>query len=137
MQDVMKGLNMREWFLCNRNLIIIESEIVPILLAQFLSLLFPTSHLLLKICDIFATCPCNQLHISIYYLRGGDMERQASGSDGGISTGSVIGENIVEVLLQPSVAQTSGGGSGASGGWRDDDDDEKDKKRNKTRRKGR
>ncbi len=67
----------------------------------------------------------------------GDVERQATGSDGGTSTGSGIGENIVEVLLQPSVAQTSGGGGGASGGWRDDDDDEKNKKRNKPRRKGR
>ena len=67
----------------------------------------------------------------------GDVERQATAPDGGASTGSGIGENIVEVLLQPSVAQTSGGGGGASGGWRDDDDDEKNKKRNKPRRKGR
>lgn len=67
----------------------------------------------------------------------GDVEQQATGSDGGASTGSGIGENIVEVLLQPSVAQTSDGGSGASGGWRDEDDDEKNKKRNKPRRKGR
>lgn len=67
----------------------------------------------------------------------GDVERQATGSDGGTSTGSGIGENIVEVLLQPSVAQTSGVGGGASGGWRDKDDDEKNKKRNKPRRKGR
>lgn len=67
----------------------------------------------------------------------GDVELQTTGSGGGTSTGSVIGENIVEVLLQPSVAPTSGGGGGASGGWRDDDDDEKNKKRNKPRRKGR
>ena len=66
-----------------------------------------------------------------------DVEQQVTGSDGGTSTGSGIGENLVEVLLQPSVAPISGGGSGASGGWRDDDDDEKNKKRNKPRRKGR
>ena len=66
-----------------------------------------------------------------------DVEQQATGSDGGTSTGSGIGENIVEVLLQPSVAPISGGGGGTSGGWRDDDDDEKNKKRNKTRKKGR
>lgn len=66
-----------------------------------------------------------------------DVEQQTTGTDGGSSTDSGIGENIVEVLLQPSVAPTSGGGGGTSGGWRDDDDDEKDKKRNKTRRKGR
>ena len=66
-----------------------------------------------------------------------DVEQQVTGSDGGTSTGSGIGENLVEVLLQPSVAPTSSGGSGASGGWRDDDDDEKNKKRNKPRRKGR
>jgi hypothetical protein len=67
----------------------------------------------------------------------GDAEQQTTGSDGGSSSGSGIGENIVEVLLQPSVAPTSGGGGGSSNGWRDDDDDEKNKKRNKTRRKGR
>ena len=67
----------------------------------------------------------------------GDVEQQATGSDGGTPTCSGIGENIVEVLLQPSVAQTSGGGGGSSGGWRDDEEDEKNKKRNKPRRKGR
>ena len=66
-----------------------------------------------------------------------DAEQQTTGTDGGTSTGSGIGENIVEVLLQPSVAPSSGGGGSPSNGWRDDDDDEKDKKRNKTRRKGR
>ena len=66
-----------------------------------------------------------------------EVEQQTIGTDGGSSSGSGIGENIVEVLLQPSVAPTSGGGGGSSNGWRDDDDDEKDKKRNKTRRKGR
>ena len=66
-----------------------------------------------------------------------DVEQQTISTDGGSSSGSGIGENIVEVLLQPSVAPTSGGGGGTSGGWRDDDDDEKNKKRNKTRKKGR
>ena len=66
-----------------------------------------------------------------------DVEQQTIGTDGGSSSGSGIGENIVEVLLQPSVAPSSGGGGGSSSGWRDDDDDEKNKKRNKTRRKGR
>ena len=67
----------------------------------------------------------------------GGAEQQATGTDGGSSSGSGIGENIVEVLLQPSVAPSSGGGGSPSGGWRDDDDDEKDKKQNRTRRKGR
>ena len=49
---------------------------------------------------------------------------------GGSSSGSRIGEAIVDVLLQPNVAPTpSGGGGGASGGWRDDDNDE-DKNKN-------
>ena len=67
----------------------------------------------------------------------GDVKQQTTDTDGGSSSGSGIGENIVEVLLQPSVAPTSGGGGGTSRGWRDDDDDEKNKKRNKTRKKGR
>ena len=66
-------------------------------------------------------------------------EQQTTGSDGGASSGSNIGEAIAEVLLQPNVAPTSGGGgSGASSGWRDDDDDDKKKKnKDRPRRKGR
>jgi len=66
-------------------------------------------------------------------------EQQTTGSDGGASSGSNIGEAIAEVLLQPNVAPTSGGGgSGASSGWRDDDDDdEKNKNKYRPRRKGR
>ena len=69
----------------------------------------------------------------------GYSDQQTTGSDGGASSGSNIGEAIAEVLLQPNVAPTSGGGGGgASGGWRDDDDDdEKNKNRNRPRRKGR
>ena len=67
----------------------------------------------------------------------GDVKQQTTGADGGTFTGNGIGENIVEVLLQPSVAPSSGVGGGSAGGWRDDDDDEKDKKRKKTRMKGR
>jgi len=59
----------------------------------------------------------------------GTAEQQTTPSDGA-SSGSGIGEAIVDVLLQPSVAPTpSGGGGGTSGGWRDDDDDE-DKNKN-------
>ena len=47
----------------------------------------------------------------------------------GSSSGSGIGEAIVDVLLQPNVAPTlSGGGGGTSGGWRDDDDDDEKNK---------
>ena len=68
----------------------------------------------------------------------GYSEQQTTGSEGGTSSGSNIGEAIAEVLLQPSVAPTSGGGGGgASGGWRDDDDDEKNKNKYKPHRKGR
>ncbi len=68
----------------------------------------------------------------------GYSEHQTTGSEGGTSSGSNIGEAIAEVLLQPSVAPTSGGGGGgASGGWRDDDDDEKNKNKYKPHRKGR
>ena len=66
-------------------------------------------------------------------------QEQTTGSDGGASSGSNIGEAIAEVLLQPNVAPTSGGGGGgASGGWRDDDDDdEKNKNHYRPRKKGR
>ncbi len=69
----------------------------------------------------------------------GYSDQQTTGTEGGTSSGSHIGEAIVEVLLQPNVAPTSGGGgSGASGGWRDDDDDdEKNKNKYRPRRKGR
>lgn len=68
----------------------------------------------------------------------GYSDQQTTGSDGGASSGSNIGEAIAEVLLQPNVAPTSGGGGGgASGGWRDDDDDEKNKNNYRPRRKGR
>ena len=50
----------------------------------------------------------------------------------GSSSGSHIGEAIVDVLLQPNVAPvSSGGGGSASGGWRDDDDDDDDEDKNK------
>lgn len=57
----------------------------------------------------------------------------------GSSSGSGIGEAIVDVLLQPNVAPvSSGSGGGASGGWRDDDDDdEKNKHSYKPRKRGR
>ena len=56
------------------------------------------------------------------------MEQVTTPSDGS-SSGSDIGEAIVDVLLQPNVAPvSSGGGGGASGGWRDDDDDDEKKK---------
>jgi len=62
-------------------------------------------------------------------------EQQTTPSDGS-SSGSSIGEAIVDVLLQPNVAPvSSGGGSGTSGGWRDDDDDEKNKNRYKPRKR--
>ena len=53
------------------------------------------------------------------------------------SSGSGIGEAIVDVLLQPNIAPiSSGGGGGASGGWRDDDDDdEKNKNSYKPRKR--
>lgn len=58
----------------------------------------------------------------------GTAEQQTIPSDGS-SSGSGIGEAIVDVLLQPNVAPVSpGGGGGASGGWRDDDDDDEKKK---------
>ena len=68
----------------------------------------------------------------------GTTEQQATPSDGS-SSGSGIGEAIVDVLLQPNVAPvSSGGGGGASGGWRDDDDDdEKNKHSYKPRKRGR
>ena len=66
-------------------------------------------------------------------------EYQTTGSEGGTSSGSHIGEAIVEVLLQPNVAPTvGGGGGGTSGGWRDDDDDdEKNKNKYRPRKRGR
>lgn len=66
-------------------------------------------------------------------------EQQTTGSDGGTSSGSNIGEAIAEVLLQPHAATiTGGGGGGASSGWRDDDDDdEKNKNKYRPRKKGR
>lgn len=67
----------------------------------------------------------------------GTTEQQATPSDGS-SSGSSIGEAVVEVLLQPNVVPTTGGGGGgASGGWRDDDDDEKNKNKYKPRKRGR
>ena len=69
----------------------------------------------------------------------GNIEQQTTGTEGGrTSSGSSIGEAVVEVLLQPNVVPTTGGGGGgASGGWRDDDDDEKNKKKYKPRKRGR
>ena len=61
----------------------------------------------------------------------------ATPSDGS-SSGSGIGEAIVDVLLQPNVAPvSSGGGGGASGGWRDDDDDDEKNKHSYKPRKRR
>lgn len=64
------------------------------------------------------------------------IEQVTTPSDGS-SSGSGIGEAIVDVLLQPNVAPVSaGGGGGASGGWRDDDDDdEKNKNSYKPRKR--
>jgi len=69
----------------------------------------------------------------------GNIEQQTTGTEGGrTSSGSSIGEAVVEVLLQPNVVPTTGGGGGgASGGWRDDDDDEKNKNKYKPRKRGR
>lgn len=69
----------------------------------------------------------------------GNIEQQTTGTEGGrASSGSSIGEAVVEVLLQPNVVPTTGGGGGgASGGWRDDDDDEKNKNKYKPRKRGR
>ena len=66
----------------------------------------------------------------------GAVEQVTTPSDGS-SSGSGIGEAIVDVLLQPNVAPVStGGGGGASGGWRDDDDDdEKNKNSYKPRKR--
>ena len=67
----------------------------------------------------------------------GTTEQQATPSDGS-SSGSGIGEAIVDVLLQPNVAPvSSGGGGGASGGWRDDDDDDEKNKHSYKPRKRR
>ena len=54
---------------------------------------------------------------------------QASGHEGGTSSGSGIGAAIAEVLLQPHVVPSSGGGGGSSS--KDDDDDDKEKNKNK------
>ena len=54
---------------------------------------------------------------------------QASGQEGGTSSGSGIGAAIAEVLLQPHVVPSSGGGGGSSS--KDDDDDDKEKNKNK------
>ena len=64
------------------------------------------------------------------------VEQETTPSDGS-SSGSGIGEAIVDVLQQPNVAPvSSGGGGGASGGWRDDDDDdEKNKNSYKPRKR--
>ena len=64
------------------------------------------------------------------------VEQETTPSDGS-SSGSGIGEAIVDVLLQPNAAPvSSGGGGGASGGWRDDDDDyEKNKNSYKPRKR--
>ena len=54
---------------------------------------------------------------------------QASGQEGGTSSGSGIGAAIAEVLLQPHVVPSSGGGGGSSS--KEDDDDDKEKNKNK------
>mgnify|MGYP002623561670 FL=1 len=66
-----------------------------------------------------------------------DAVEQVTTASDGASSGSGIGEAIVDVLLQPNVAPVStGGGGGASGGWRDDDDDdEKNKNSYKPRKR--
>ena len=67
----------------------------------------------------------------------GTAEQLPTPSDGS-SSGSGIGEAIVDVLLQPNVAPvSSGGGGGASGGWRDDDDDDEKNKHSYKPRKRR
>ena len=63
-----------------------------------------------------------------------DAVEQISTPSDGSSSGSGIGEAIVDVLLQPNVAPvSSGGGGGASGGWRDDDDDDEKNKNRRTK----
>ena len=66
-----------------------------------------------------------------------DAVEQVTTPSDGASSGSGIGEAIVDVLLQPNVAPvSSGGGGGVSGGWRDDDDDdEKNKNSYKPRKR--
>lgn len=66
-----------------------------------------------------------------------DAVEQVTTPSDGSSSGSGIGEAIVDVLLQPNVAPvSSGGGGSASGGWRDDDDDdEKNKNSYKPRKR--
>ena len=66
-----------------------------------------------------------------------DAVEQVTTPYDGSSSGSGIGEAIVDVLLQPNVAPvSSGGGGGTSGGWRDDDDDdEKNKNSYKPRKR--
>ena len=67
----------------------------------------------------------------------GTAEQLPTPSDGS-SSGSGIGEAIVDVLLQPNVAPvSSSGGGGASGGWRDDDDDDEKNKHSYKPRKRR
>jgi len=64
-----------------------------------------------------------------------DAVEQVTTPSDGSSSGSGIGEAIVDVLLQPNVAPvSSGGGGSASGGWRDDDD-EKNKNSYKPRKR--
>ena len=58
---------------------------------------------------------------------------QASGQEGGTSSGSGIGSAIAEVLLQPHVVLSSGGGGGSSS--KDDNDDDKEKNKYYTPRK--
>ena len=67
-----------------------------------------------------------------------DAVEQVTTPSDGSSSGSGIGEAIVDVLLQPNVAPVpSGGGGGASGGWRDDDDDDEKNKHSYKPRKHR
>ena len=56
----------------------------------------------------------------------------ASGADNdGSSIGSNIAEAVAEVILQPSIAHTSGGGGGGNDrGWNDEDKEKNKKKRN-------
>ena len=56
----------------------------------------------------------------------------AGGADNeGSSIGSNIAEGVAEVILQPSIAHTSGGGGGGNDrGWNDEDKEKNKKKRN-------
>ena len=58
-------------------------------------------------------------------------EVAGNADNGGSSIGSDIAEAVAEVILQPSIAHTSGGGGGGNDrGWNDEDKEKNKKKRN-------